>query len=93
MGLGTKIRMARLFPYPLGNLSGVAVDNFVGYGSACEGGLKILAAKGNRCMTALLDPMTVTPGTARHCWLEHAGRASPIVQASCSTSNDGLREQ
>lgn len=39
MGLGTKIRLSRLFSNPSGNLFAGAVDHFVGYGNVREGGL------------------------------------------------------
>lgn len=93
MGLGTDIRMARLFSHPSGNLFGIAVDHFVGYGSVREGGLKDLPTAVARCMSAQPDTMTMTPGTAKHCWPAFAGRASLIVQASCWTPDDRIREQ
>ncbi|RVD53093.1 aldolase, partial [Mesorhizobium sp. M2D.F.Ca.ET.140.01.1.1] len=39
MSLGTKVRLARLFSHPSGNLFGGAVDHFVGYGDVRKGGL------------------------------------------------------
>ena len=93
MGLGTDIRLARLFSHPSGNLFGIAVDHFVGYGSVREGGLKDLPAAVDRCMTARPDTMTMTPGTAKNCWPAHVGQASLIVQASCWTPDDRIREQ
>jgi len=44
-------------------------------------------------MTARPDTMTMTPGTAKHCWPAHVGQASLIVQASCWTPDDRIREQ
>ena len=68
MGLGTDIRLSRLFSNPSGNLFGIAVDHFVGYGNAREGGLRDLPTAVDRCMKAHTDTMTMTPGTAKHFW-------------------------
>ena len=93
MGLGTDIRLARLFSHPSGNLFGIAVDHFVGYGNVREGGLANLPQAVDRCMQAHPDTMTMTPGTAKSCWPKHAGRASLIVQASYWTPDDRIRDQ
>ncbi|MCH9815021.1 MAG: aldolase, partial [Actinomycetia bacterium] len=42
MGLGIDVRLSRLFSHPSGNLFGIAVDHFVGYGNVREGGLSNL---------------------------------------------------
>ena len=44
-------------------------------------------------MKARPDTMTMTLGTAKHCWPAHVGQASLIVQASCWTPDDRIREQ
>ena len=93
MGLGTDIRLARLFSHPSGNLFGIAVDHFVGYGNVREGGLANLPQAVDRCMQAHPDTMTMTPGTAKSCWPRHAGKASLIVQASYWTPDDRIRDQ
>ena len=93
MGLGTDIRLSRLFSHPSGNLFGIAVDHFVGYGKVREGGLSDLAKAVERCMSAAPDTMTMTPGTAKHCWPAYAGRAALIVQSSYWTPDDRIRGQ
>lgn len=93
MGLGTDIRLARLFSHKSGNLFGIAVDHFVGYGNVREGGLANLPDAVDRCMQAHPDTMTMTPGTAKSCWPKHAGKASLIVQASYWTPDDRIRDQ
>jgi class I fructose-bisphosphate aldolase len=93
VGLGTQIRLARLFSHPSGNLFGIAVDHFVGYGNVREGGLANLPHAVDRCMQANPDTMTMTPGTAKSCWPKHAGKASLIVQASYWTPDDRIRNQ
>ncbi|MGO8657513.1 aldolase, partial [Rhizobium ruizarguesonis] len=50
MGLGTKVRLARLFSNPSGHLFGGAVDHFVGYGNVREGGLADLPGALRRVM-------------------------------------------
>jgi len=82
MGLGTDVRLARLFSHPSGNLFGIAVDHFVGYGNVREGGLADLPTAIDRCITAKPDTMTMTPGTAKGCWPTHAGKAPPSAPAS-----------
>ena len=42
MGLGLDVRLSRLFSHTSGNLFGIAVDHFVGYGNVREGGLSNL---------------------------------------------------
>lgn len=93
MGLGTDIRLSRLFSNPSGNLFGVAVDHFVSYGNVRDGGLKDLPDAVARCMKAHPDTMTMTPGTAKHCWPAYVGQAALIVQAGCWTPDDRIREQ
>jgi len=93
VGLGTDIRLSRLFANPSGNLFGIAVDHFVGYGNVREGGLSDLPQAVARCMTARPDTMTMTPGTAKHLWRDYAGQAALIVQASYWTPDDRIRGQ
>ncbi len=93
MGLGTDVRLSRLFSHPSGNLFGIAVDHFVGYGNVREGGLANLPEAVNRCITAKPDTMTMTPGTAKGCWPAHAGKASLIIQASYWTPDDRIRDR
>jgi len=93
MGLGTDVRLSRLFSHPSGNLFGIAVDHFVGYGNVREGGLANLPDAIDRCITAQPDTMTMTPGTAKGCWPAHAGKASLIIQASYWTPDDRIRDR
>jgi len=91
VGLGTDVRLSRIFANPSGNLFGVAVDHFVGYGNVREGGLSDLPDAVAKCMQAHPDTMTMTPGTAKHCWRPYVGQASLIVQASYWTPDDRIR--
>jgi class I fructose-bisphosphate aldolase len=93
VGLGTDIRLSRLFSNPSGNLFGIAVDHFVGYGNVREGGLADLPYAVANCMKAHPDTMTMTPGTAKHCWPPYVGQASLIVQASYWTPDDRIRDR
>ena len=63
MGLGTKVRLARLFSHPSGNLFGGAVDHFVGYGNVREGGLADLPGALARVMAG--SPTTSAFSPAR----------------------------
>jgi class I fructose-bisphosphate aldolase len=93
VGLGTDIRLSRLFAHPSGTLFGIAVDHFVGYGNVREGGLSDLPSAVGQCMRAYPDTMTMTPGTAKHCWPPYVGKASLIVQASYWTPDDRIRDR
>lgn len=93
MGLGTAIRLSRLFGNPSGNLFGIAVDHFVSYGNVRDGGLKDLPAAVARCMQGHPDTMTMTPGTAKHVWGPYAGQAALIIQASYWTPDDRIRDR
>ncbi len=42
-------------------------------------------------MRAQPDTMTMTPGTAKHCWPSYVGQASLIVQSSYWTPDDRIR--
>ena len=93
MGLGLDVRLSRLFSHTSGNLFGIAVDHFVGYGNVREGGLSNLPDAVARCVSAGPDTMTMTPGTAKSCWPPHVGKASLIVQASYWTPDDHIRDR
>ena len=76
MGLGLDVRLSRLFSHTSGNLFGIAVDHFVGYGNVREGGLSNLPEAVTRCVSAGPDTMTMTPGTAKSCWPPRGTRRS-----------------
>ena len=61
MGLGTKVRLARLFSHPSGHLFGGAVDHFVGYGNVREGGLADLPGALARVMAGAPDYVSIQP--------------------------------
>lgn len=92
MGLGTKIRLSRLFSNPSGHLFGGAVDHFVGYGNVREGGLADLPGALKRVMAGRPDYVSIQPGAARHLWSEFAGAAALVIQAGCFTADDRIRE-
>ena len=68
MGLGTQIRLRRLFSHPSGRLFGIAVDHFIGYGDVHAGGLHNLPQALDRVMTARPDSVTMQPGAAKQLW-------------------------
>ena len=92
MGLGTQIRLSRLFSHSSGNLFGAAVDHFVGYGDARHGGLSNLPAALKKIIAAEPDSLTVQPGTAKAAWGPYAGKTGLIVQAGCFTADDRIHE-
>lgn len=92
MGLGTTVRLSRLFSHPSGNLFGAAVDHFVGYGDVRAGGLADLPGALRKIMTAGPDSVTMLGGSARHLWHSYAGNAALIVQGGMFTVDDRVRE-
>lgn len=92
MGLGLDVRLSRLFSNPSGHLFGVAVDHFVSYGDARAGGLADLPAAIARSMRGNPDTVTMTAGTAKHCWGPYVGQAALIVQAASFTPDDRVHE-
>ena len=92
MGLGTKIRLSRLFANPSGHLFGGAVDHFVGYGNVREGGLADLPGALARVMAGGPDYVSIQPGAARHLWPAYAGKAALVIQAGCFTPDDRIRQ-
>ncbi len=92
MGLGTAIRLSRLFSNSSGNLFGAAVDHFIGYGDVRQGGLADLPSALNRIMAADPDSVTMLPGSARHLWPPYAGRAALIIQGGLFTPDDRVCE-
>lgn len=92
MGLGTKIRLSRLFSHPSGHLFGGAVDHFVGYGNVREGGLADLPGALKRVMAGEPDYISIQPGAARHLWPAYAGKAALVIQAGCFTPDDRIRQ-
>ncbi|TIV44770.1 MAG: aldolase, partial [Mesorhizobium sp.] len=92
MSLGTKVRLARLFSHPSGNLFGGAVDHFVGYGDVRKGGLADLPGALARVMAGKPDYVSIQPGTARHLWPQYAGKAALVIQAGCFTPDDRISE-
>lgn len=92
MGLGTKIRLSRLFSNPSGHLFGGAVDHFVGYGNVREGGLADLPGALARVMAGEPDYVSIQPGAAKHLWPQYAGKAALVIQAGCFTPDDRIRQ-
>jgi class I fructose-bisphosphate aldolase len=92
MGLGTEVRLARLFSHPSGHLFGGAVDHFVGYGNVREGGLADLPGALARVMAGGPDYVSIQPGAARQLWSQYAGKASLVIQAGCFTPDDRIRQ-
>jgi class I fructose-bisphosphate aldolase len=92
MGLGTEIRLSRLFSDPSGHLFGAAVDHFVGYGNVREGGLADLPGALARVMAGEPDYISIQPGAARHLWPAYAGKAALVIQGGCFTADDRIRQ-
>jgi class I fructose-bisphosphate aldolase len=92
MGLGTDIRLKRIFSHPSGRLFGVAVDHFIGYGDVRKGGLADLAGALKATMQVAPDSLTINAGAAKSLWRPFAGQAALIVQGGTFTADDRVRE-
>ena len=92
MSIGRQVRLKQLFRNPSGNLFGVAIDHFVTYGPAVEGGLAHLPTALGKLIEGNPDTVTMTGGTAKHLWLEHVNKARLIVEAASFTPDDRVSE-
>ena len=93
MNIGKQIRLNRLFAHPSGRLCSVAVDHFIGYGRLLPGGgLSNLPAALEKIMAGSPSAVTMSKGTAMHCWAPYAGKAPLIIQAGCFTADDRVIE-
>ena len=93
MGLGTQIRLERVFSHPSGKLFGIAMDHFASYGNFPLGsGLSDLGGAIDLVMAAKPDSMTLNVGAAKNFWGAHAGKAALIVETGMFTADDQLRE-
>lgn len=93
MGLGTQIRMQRVFNHPSGKLFGIAMDHFASYGNFPLGsGLSDLGGSIRKVMAAQPDSMTLNIGAAKRFWAPFAARAALIVETAMFTADDRLRE-
>ncbi len=93
MGLGTDVRLKRIFSHPTGRLFGVAADHFASYGNFPKGsGLQDLGAAIDRLVAANPDSVTLNVGAAKNYWGPHAGRAALIVETGMFAADDHMRE-
>ena len=93
MNIGKQIRLNRLFAHPSGRLCSVAVDHFIGYGSlSAGGGLSNLPAALAKVAAGQPGAVTMSKGTAMHCWAPYAGRIPLIIQSGCFTPDDRVIE-
>jgi class I fructose-bisphosphate aldolase len=92
MGLGSSVRLARIFSHSSGNLFGAAVDHFVGYGDVRQGGLADLPGALAKIMAAEPDSVTIQAGAAFRLWPPYVGRAALIVQGGIFTADDRIRQ-
>jgi class I fructose-bisphosphate aldolase len=93
MSIGKLIRLNRIFAHPSGRLCSVAVDHFIGYGSlTAGGGLWSLPAALEKIMAGNPSAVTMSKGTAMHCWAPYAGKVPLIIQAGCFTADDRVIE-
>jgi len=93
MNIGKQIRLNRLFAHPSGRLCSVAVDHFIGYGKLLPGGgLSNLPAALAQIAAGQPSAVTMSKGTAIHCWAPFAGKIPLIVQSGCFTADDRVIE-
>lgn len=93
MNIGKQVRLNRIFAHPSGRLCSVAVDHFIGYGRLLPGGgLSNLPAALAQIAAGQPGAVTMSKGTAMHCWEPYAGQIPLIVQAGCFTADDRVIE-
>jgi class I fructose-bisphosphate aldolase len=93
MNIGKQIRLNRIFSHPSGRLCSVAVDHFIGYGRlSTGGGLSNLPAALARIAKGQPGAVTMSKGTAMHCWAPYAGKIPLIIQSGCFTADDRVIE-
>jgi fructose-bisphosphate aldolase, class I len=93
MNIGKQIRLNRIFAHPSGRLCSVAVDHFIGYGKLLPGGgLSNLSAALAKIAPGQPSAITMSKGTAMHCWAPYAGKIPLIVQSGCFTADDRVIE-
>lgn len=94
MGLGTTIRLNRLFAHPSGRLCSVAIDHWFAYRGADEQtSLVDLPRTLAQVMPARPSAVTMTKGAAKGCWAPYAGQVPLIVQAGYFTADDRILMQ
>ena len=93
MAIGKQIRLNRIFSHSSGRLCSVAVDHFIGYGKLLpEGGLSSLPAALAKIAAGGPGAVTMSKGTAMHCWGPYAGKFPLIIQSGCFTADDRVIE-
>lgn len=93
MGLGTQVRLSRIFSHPSQRLFGVAADHFLSYENFPPGsGLSRLRTALAGLMAAGPDSMTVNVGVAKGYWPQYAGKAALIVESGTFTPDDRVNE-
>lgn len=91
-GLGTAVRLNRIFSHPSGRFFSVAVDHFVGYPRTMQDGLSDLPRMVRTLVGTAPDAITMLAGAARSIWMPYAGTLPLIVQAGCFTPDDRVME-
>src|SRR5215467_7368781 len=93
MNIGKQIRLNRIFSHPSGRLCSVAVDHFIGHGPLHSGGgLSNLPLALAKVAAGLPGAITMSKGTAMHCWAPYAGKIPLIIQSGCFTADDRVIE-
>jgi class I fructose-bisphosphate aldolase len=93
MGLGKKIRLARLFSNPSGRLCSVAVDHFIGYQKGLPEGLTHLPEITAKLVACKPDAITMHKGLALQLWEQYAGQIPLLISAVMFTAGDEVIEQ
>lgn len=93
MGLGTQIRLGRVFSHPSKRLFGIAADHFASYEDfPPDSGLAHLPTALGRLMASGPDSMTINTGVAKGFWGPYADKAALIIEAGMFTPDDRIRQ-
>lgn len=94
MGLGTQIRLRRLFDHPSGHLFGIAADHFASYGgNIATTGIANLPRALKQLMRSEPDSVTLNYGAAKNFWAPYAGTSALVVETAMFTADDRIRER
>ncbi|MBI2194740.1 MAG: aldolase [Planctomycetes bacterium] len=90
--LGKTVRLNRIFHQPDGRIVSIAVDHGISLSYDLPAGLRRLRQALAAIMEGKPDALTMTKGTAKHCFSPYAGRVPLIVQTMFRVPHLGQRE-
>ena len=93
MGLGTQVRLNRIFGHPSQRLCSVAVDHYCAYQKGLPKGLINVPDVIDKLLQGEPDAITMHKGMAKSAWGPYAGRIPLIINSALFSGDDNLIEQ